>query len=83
MPRIKAADAKKRNLLVIRIEQFFDLDNDTASEIEEGIRQMLETARGYAGARVVGTYTTKENDEFLNKAISELSIQAPITLEFD
>jgi hypothetical protein len=75
--------AKKRNLLVVRIEQFFDIDNDTASEIETGIRETLETARNYAGARVVSTYTTEENAEFLNKAISELKIQAPIILEFD
>lgn len=78
-----ATTKKQRNLLVIQIEQFFDLDTDTASDIETGIRETLETARGYAGARVVSTYHTEETDEFLNKAISSFLIQAPAKLEFD
>jgi hypothetical protein len=79
----RIAEKSHRNLLVIRIEQFFDLDTDTASEIEEGIRETLDTARGRAGARVVSTYLTTETDEFLNKAISDFLIQAPTRIEFD
>ncbi len=68
-------------ILVVQYEQFFNLDE--SNSIEEAVREGLDHLRGYAGARVIGSYETQEDDKFLNKAVTTIIVNAPVTISVD
>ncbi len=68
-------------ILVIQYEQFFDLDE--CNNIEEAVREGLDSLRGYGGARVVGSYETQGDAKFLGKAVTTITINAPVTIDVD
>jgi hypothetical protein len=68
-------------LVVIQYEQFFELPDDPPTP--DQIAETLETMRMYGGARVVGSYETEENQKFLDKAVSTITINAPVRISVD
>ncbi len=68
-------------ILVIQYEQFFMLDE--SNNIEEAVREGLDSLRGSGGARVIGSYEAEENDKFRNKAVNSITVNAPVIIDVD
>jgi len=69
-------------VLVIQYEQFFGLD-EGYNGIPEAVREGLDILRSYGGARVINSYETEDNAKFLDKAITSIIINSPVTLKID
>lgn len=81
MTKKKALKKELKSIVVVQYEQSFDLTD--ASSITEAVTDALDVLRQYGGARVVGSYTTKDDKEFQDKALGSITIESPITLQFD
>ena len=83
----RASTSSTKQTLVITYEQFFTLPEDT--NVEEAIREGLESLRMYAGARVIGCYSfageafDEENKEWADKALDRITLPIKTDIRID
>lgn len=80
MPKKKTPKKEPTPIIVVQYEQFFELPD--APNITEAVKDALDLLRQYGGARVVGSYGTKDTKEFRDKALGSITIESPIILQF-
>ena len=75
--------SRSKNIIVVQLECFYIPEEDSADAIAESIMEGLETLRGQGGARVIGSYTTVDDDSFRNKAIDSIDLPIKMHLRVD
>lgn len=73
------------SFVVLTIEAAFECNNVTS--LQDAVREALETLRGQGTARVIASKTVPtdpfENPEWRAKALTFITIQAPVEIEVD
>jgi hypothetical protein len=77
----KPTTPKGKQLLVVQYEQFFE--SDDLPTLPEEIDRALEIMREQAGARVVGSYSVEDTQEFRDRAVDYIEVTQPMKIRVD